>query len=90
MIKNISLLILSNFFFFVVLLILYFISGFVTGYGSNDNYKNAAWILFIIFIIMHLFINFLLLTKQKRTFKFYMITTLEILMLWLMIAWFYR
>jgi hypothetical protein len=90
MIKNISLLILSNFFVFIVLLILYFISGFLNGYGANDNSIRAAWILFVVFIIAHLSVNILLLAKQKRTLEFYIITTFEILILWLTTAWYYR
>jgi hypothetical protein len=53
--------ILINFGLFIVLIILYFLSGFLAGYGSNNNYEGAAWRLYICFVIGHLIINDLLL-----------------------------
>ena len=34
---------------FIILIFLYFISGFLTGYGSNNGYEAKAWRLYIFF-----------------------------------------
>lgn len=83
--------ILINFGLFVVLIVLYFLSGFVAGYGSNNNYEAAAWRLFIGFVIGHLVINYLLL-KKMRIFDFtaFVSSCIEILILYGIVAWIYR
>ena len=83
--------ILINLVLFIFLIILYFLSGFLEGYGSNNNYEAAYWRLYIIFIIAHFILSFLILNKLKITNTFSIVLScIEILILYGVIGWIYR
>ncbi len=89
--SNIFKILLINVGLFIVLIILYFITGFLAGYGSNNNYEAAAWRLYIGFFIFHLLINFVLLIRMKMVSALYIIfSSVEILILYGIVAWIYR
>ena len=76
---------------FVVLFILYYITGFSLGYGSNDKYEtNSLW-LYLGFILFHFFINFLFIIKPKMTLaRHIIISSIMILLLYGILAYIYR
>lgn len=89
--KNIWKVALLNVGLFVVLIVLYFITGFLSGYGANNSYEAAAWRLYIAFIVVHLLINCLLLYRFKSLNLFCIfLSFLEILLLYGAVAWYYK
>jgi len=83
--------ILINLGLFIILIILYFISGFLAGYGSNNSYEGAAWRLYIIFFLAHLGINYLLLKKLKILSSAVLISSCIVtLILYAIVALIYR
>lgn len=56
-----------NIFLFIVLFVIYYITGFLLGYGSNDSYESNSWWLYTGFTAIHLIINVLFIAKHKVT-----------------------
>jgi len=89
--NNIWKIALLNVGLFIVLIVLYFVTGFLSGYGANNSYEAAAWRLYIGFIITHLFIDWLLLYRYKLLdllsilFVFF-----EVLLLYGFVVWYYK
>ncbi len=82
---------LINLILFIALIILYFIIGFLLGYGSNDNYKQSAWLLFIGFVVLHLILNLRFVTKlQKNNMIIVIASCLYIMILYGIVAYIYR
>jgi hypothetical protein len=91
MIKSIARTALINVILFIVLIILYFITGFLLGYGSNDNYKQSAWILFGGFVVTHLIINLIFISNpQKNSIIVVIGSCLYIMILYGIVAYIYR
>jgi hypothetical protein len=91
MVKNILLTLLLNLIIFIVLINLYFITGFLAGFGSNDHYADAALQLFIGFAMGHLLLTVLTLyLVQKRRLALHLITIIEISLLWTFAYWYYN
>ena len=82
---------LLNIGLFIVLVIVFFITGFLAGYGSNNNYEAASWRLYFGFVIAHVLINLLLLYRYKFfTVQSILLTSLEIFFLYAILAWYYK
>jgi hypothetical protein len=82
---------LINIGLFVVLIIVYFISGFLAGYGSNNSYEAESWRLYVAFVIGHLLINFILLKKLKiADIPSVVFSCIEIFILYGIVAWIYK
>ncbi len=91
MIKSIARTALINVILFIVLIILYFITGFLLGYGSNDNYKQSAWLLFGGFVVIHLIINLIFISSpQKNNIIVVIGSCLYIMILYGIVAYIYR
>ena len=66
MVRSIIEIAVVNIGLFIISISLYFFVGFSLGYGSNNNYAKAASILYGAFIITHLLINLLAVTKPRK------------------------
>ncbi len=83
--------ILINLGLFFVLIVLYFLFGFFAGYGANNTYEAAAWILYTVFVFFHLVLNYFLLKKMKTLNSILLLSScIEILILYGTVAWIYR
>lgn len=76
---------------FGILYCAYFINGYGLGYASNDSHTAAAWRLYLVYMIVQLLINFFLhlILKALKPFSI-TVTSLEILLLYGLVAWHYR
>lgn len=82
---------LINIGLFIVLVIVFFITGFLAGYGSNNNYEAASWRLYFGFVVAHILINLLFLYWYKfLTLQSILLTSLEIFVLYGILAWYYK
>ena len=88
--KNSTKLYLLNIPLFIVLFILFFLTAFGLGYGSNNSYQAATWRLFGEFVVAHLIINFLLIRRFKISQKSTIIYNyIEIVTLYGFVTWVY-
>ena len=80
-----------NIFLFIILFVVYYITGFLLGYGSNDSYEASSWWLYIGFVVMHLVINVLFISKPKVTaVKHIVVSSVLILALYGIVAYIFR
>lgn len=82
---------LLNVCLFIVLFAVYYIIGFLLGYGSNDNYVANSWLLYLGVVIIHLVINLLFISKPKSiAVNHFILSSILILSLYGIVAYIFR
>jgi hypothetical protein len=56
---------LLNLLIFFVLMALFIAAGFAMGYAADKRFGSDAAILFVLVVLVHLFLNYLVLLRQK-------------------------
>ncbi len=64
--KKTVLLILINIAVFALLLVIYFLFGFLAGYGANDSYQSNVWLMYACFCMFQLVVNIYFVSKFKK------------------------
>ncbi|MFT3934340.1 MAG: hypothetical protein QM726_12030 [Chitinophagaceae bacterium] len=57
--------ILLNLLFFFLLMFIFFIAAFSMGYAANNKYGTDAGILFLLIVILHLFLNYIIMHRKQ-------------------------
>lgn len=57
--------ILLNILFFFVLTCIFLVAAFSMGYAANNKFGTDAGILYLLIVTLHLFLNYLVMHKQK-------------------------
>lgn len=83
--------IIINIALFSLVMPLSFLSAFLAGYGSNSSKTFAGWRMYIGFFMAHVLINFVVL-KFLKYFNGLnvLLSLLEIIILYGVVAWIYR
>jgi len=72
----------------VFILIAFYLSAFLSGYGSNNSYLSQERKLFITFLIFHVIISMFLLYKYRQiNWMATLTSSLVIMLLYLIAAW---
>jgi len=56
--------VLLNILFFFLLMIIFIVVAFGLGYASSNKYGTDAGILYLLVVVVHLFLNYLIMHKQ--------------------------
>ena len=56
---------LLNILFFFVLMCIFLVAAFSMGYAANNRFGTDAGILYLLIVTLHLFLNYLIMHKQK-------------------------
>lgn len=59
--------VLLNLLFFVLLMILFLVAAFSMDYAAGKRFGTDAGILYLLVITLHLFLNYLVMHRQKDT-----------------------
>jgi hypothetical protein len=58
--------ILLNLLFFAVLMCIFLVAAFSMGYATGKRFGTDAGILYLLIVTLHLFLNYLIMHKQKN------------------------
>lgn len=76
---------------FLVIMMLYTITVFLLGYGSNDSYQIHAWIVFFIYAFAHLILNYWIVKKYKgESLRVWLKSYLYIITLYMIVVLIYQ
>lgn len=88
--NDIKKIIIYNILLWVILIIVFSLSAFLSGYGSNIDLLLQEKILFLKFTALHFIINLYLLYKNnQRWVKCLFVSVLTIAILYLIAAWYF-
>jgi len=77
--------ILLNILFFFLLMCIFLIAAFSMGYAANNRFGTDAGILYILIVIVHLFLNYLIMHKKDFTTKKILYASTVILCIYLLV-----
>ena len=77
--------ILLNILFFFLLMIVFIIAAFGMGYAANNRFGTDAGILFLLVVVVHLFLNYLVMQKKNFPVKHILYTSAVITCIYLLI-----
>lgn len=91
MMKPIYKVLLMNIGIAVLLVVLYFVTAFLLGYGSNTSYAKASIKLFALFAVVHFIVNIGFLHRADTlTILNVAITLVELILIYGVIGWYYN
>ena len=91
MMKSIYKVLLLNIGIAIVIVIVFFITAFLLGYGSNSSYAKATMRLYGLFAAIHFLVNIWLLRKDgTMSINSVAITFVELLVIYGLVAWYYN
>jgi len=91
MMKPIYKILLLNVGIAVLLVVLYFITAFLLGYGSNSSYAEATIRFYVLFAVFHFLVNIWLLHRADTlTIVSVAITLVELILIYGAIGWYYN